>query len=52
MDIVLLLIAATVMVGIIWLAAFVWAVRNKQFSDPKGDSFRILGSDYDDSPKK
>ena len=52
MESVIFLIAATLFTGVIWLAVFIWAARNRQFGDPKGNASRILRHDYDDAPKK
>jgi len=42
MSILLLLIPLALILGIIALAAFMWALKNNQFDDPKGNSERIL----------
>jgi cbb3-type cytochrome oxidase maturation protein len=36
------LIPLSIGMGLAGLAAFVWALRNGQFSDPEGDACRIL----------
>ena len=52
MESLLFLIAATIFAGGVWLAAFFWAARSRQFSDPKGAAHRILRDDYDENPKE
>ncbi len=42
MEILLILIPASLALGGIGLAAFLWALRSGQFSDPDGDAARIL----------
>ena len=44
----LLLIPVALLLGGLGLAAFIWALRNGQFEDPKGAAERIL--DDDDAP--
>jgi len=51
MDILFLLIPASLFLGAVGLAAFFWALRSKQFDDPEGDRHRILSSDWDDEPR-
>ncbi len=51
MNILVILIPASLFLGGIGLAAFFWSLRNKQFDDPEGDRYRILNSDWDDHPK-
>lgn len=51
MDILIYLIPASLFLGMLGLVAFIWALRNRQYDDPEGDSHRILRSDYDDKPK-
>lgn len=38
----LFLIPLSIGMGLIGLAAFIWALRNDQFEDPEGDAWRIL----------
>ena len=47
MTILLLLIPLSVLLLIIALAAFIWAVRNDQFEDLEAEGSRIL---FDDEP--
>jgi cbb3-type cytochrome oxidase maturation protein len=51
MDVLVWLIPVSLLLGGIGLAAFFWALKNRQFEDPEGDSRRILTDDYDDAPK-
>lgn len=43
MSIIFLLIAASTVVAVIFLAAFVWAMRTGQFDDDRSPAVRILG---------
>jgi cbb3-type cytochrome oxidase maturation protein len=45
MDSLLILIPAALTLGLLALAAFLWALRTGQFDDPEGSAGRIL---YDD----
>ena len=49
MDVILLLIAAMMGVGLLGLAALFWAIRSGQYEDLDGAAHRIL--DDDDAPK-
>lgn len=51
MDVLVWLIPVSLFLGGLGLAGFFWALRNRQFDDPEGDSRRILNTDYDDKPK-
>ena len=51
MEILSFLIPISLILGGIGLAAFVWAIRTRQFDDPAGDANRILTKDWDDRPK-
>ena len=52
MDVLVYLIPISLFLGGLGLAAFFWALKNRQFDDPEGDSRRILTGDYDDKPKE
>ena len=52
MQILGLLIPVSLGLGALGLLAFVWAMRNRQFDDPEGDSRRILSDEFDDKPKE
>lgn len=51
METLAILIPVSLFLGLLGLAAFVWALRSRQFEDPEGDSHRILRTDWDDRPK-
>lgn len=51
MEILTILIPASLFLGGIGLAAFLWAMKTRQFDDPEGDANRILTKDWDDHPK-
>jgi cbb3-type cytochrome oxidase maturation protein len=51
MEVLSLLIPVSLGLGGIGLLAFVWAMKSRQFDDPKGDSHRILTDEWDDRPK-
>ena len=51
MGILGFLIPVSLFLGGVGLAAFFWAMRNRQFEDPEGDANRILTRDWDDRPK-
>ena len=52
MEILGILIPVSLFLGFVGLAAFVWAMRARQFDDPEGDAHRILTGDYDERPKR
>jgi len=45
MSIIILLILASLSVGLIFLGAFVWSVRSGQYDDTTTPSMRILTDD-------
>ncbi len=49
MDILLILIPVALFLGFAGLVAFMWALKNGQFDDPKGNASRIL---QDDTPEE
>ncbi len=51
MESMVFLIGATLLAGLIWLLVMIWAIRSRQYSDPKGDAHRILRTEFDDQPK-
>ncbi|GAB1364773.1 cbb3-type cytochrome oxidase assembly protein CcoS [Rhodobacter sp.] len=51
MDILGILIPASLFLGFLGLVFFVWAMKTRQFDDPEGDANRILTKDWDDRPK-
>ena len=50
MNILALLIPASLFLGLLALAAFLWLLRHDQFEDPEGQATRILSDRYDDHP--
>ncbi|MEM8752115.1 MAG: cbb3-type cytochrome oxidase assembly protein CcoS [Pseudomonadota bacterium] len=42
MQILVFLIPVSLILGAIGVAAFLWAVKNKQFDDLEGDGARVL----------
>ncbi len=51
MAILGLLIPISLLLGLVGLGAFFWALKRGQFEDPDGDAARILRKDYDQHPK-
>ncbi|MCC5956291.1 MAG: cbb3-type cytochrome oxidase assembly protein CcoS [Natronohydrobacter sp.] len=51
MEVLALLIPASLFLGLLGLGAFLWSLRKGQYDDPEGDSQRILDPRYDDKPK-
>jgi cbb3-type cytochrome oxidase maturation protein len=47
MDSLLILVPAALTLGLLGLAAFLWALRHGQFDDPEGAAGRILFDDDD-----
>lgn len=45
MGVIVLLIAFSLLVALIFLAAFFWAVKSGQFDDPQTPSMRMLFDD-------
>ena len=50
MNVLALLIPASVFLGLLGLAGFLWLLRHDQFEDPEGHAARILSDRYDDAP--
>jgi cbb3-type cytochrome oxidase maturation protein len=46
MSIIILLIAASLSVALMFLGAFLWAVKNNQYEDTITPAIRILHDDY------
>ena len=42
MDVLLYLIPLALVIGVFWLAFFIWSIRNNQFDDLDGAAQRIL----------
>jgi len=47
MSVLILLLIASLSVSVLFLGAFIWSTKNKQFDDEYSSSFRIL---FDDKP--
>jgi len=47
MSVIIVLLFASISVAAIFLAAFLWGVKNKQFDDSFSPPYRIL---FDDKP--
>ncbi len=47
MNILIVLIPASLLLAIVSLAAFIWTIRHKQYDDLSGDAARIIMSDDD-----
>lgn len=50
MNVLLFMVPLALLLGGLALAAFMWALRNGQFDDPKGDASRILLEDETERP--
>ena len=50
MNILVILIPVSLVLGALGLAAFLWSLRANQYEDLEGDAWRIL-SDDDQSPR-
>lgn len=42
MDILIYLIPVALLLGLVWLGAFLWSLKNGQYDDLEGDAHRIL----------
>jgi len=51
MEVLVFLIPVSLALGALGLGAFVWALRHRQYEDPKGDAERILNDEWDDRPR-
>ena len=52
MTVLLYLIPIALALGLVGLAAFLWALRSGQFDDLDGTANRILFDDDDDPPRR
>ncbi len=52
MDVLLWLIPSALGLGLLGLAAFLWALKSGQFDDLDGAAHRILFDDDDDPPEQ
>ena len=46
MNVLVLLIPVSLLLGLVGLVAFVWTVRNDQYNDDQGNAARILLDDW------
>lgn len=51
MNVLVMLIPISVLLGILGLACFIWTLRTRQYDDPDGDRNRILDARWDDAPR-
>lgn len=49
MEALFYLIPAALLLGIVGLVCFVWALRSGQFEDLDGAAYRVLHDSYDDA---
>jgi len=49
-NILVILIPASLILGGVALAAFLWMLRKDQYEDPEGQAARVLSDRYDDRP--
>ncbi len=45
MSVLLYLIPLALLLGVFWLAGFVWSLKSGQYDDLEGDARRILSDD-------
>lgn len=50
MNVIFLLITASTIVAVVFLAAFTWAVRSGQYDDDRSPAVRMLGDDRPAAP--
>ena len=51
MNILMLLIPISLILGGVGLLAFFYTVKTNQYDDPEGDARRILSGEWDDRPR-
>lgn len=51
MNILLVLVPVSLVLGLGALVVFAWNLKNRQYDDPEGDGQRILSGEWDDAPK-
>lgn len=51
MNVLAILIPASLILGGVGLAAFFWTLKRDQYDDPEGDRHRILSSEWDERPR-
>lgn len=52
MSIIIVLISISFFVALLFLSAFIWAIKHGQFDDNYTPAIRILHDDNDHKPKK
>jgi cbb3-type cytochrome oxidase maturation protein len=52
MNVLIILIPVTLVLGGLGLAAFLWSLRADQYEDLEGDAWRILSEDDTQPPEK
>ncbi len=52
MNVLVILIPMSVLLGLAGLATFVWSIRSGQYDDPAGDQARALSNVQDDAPMR
>ncbi|MBP7002021.1 MAG: cbb3-type cytochrome oxidase assembly protein CcoS [Amaricoccus sp.] len=50
MNVLVILIPASLLLGGVGLAGFLWLLRRNQYDDPEGQATRVLSGRYDDHP--
>ncbi len=50
MNVLVVLIPVSLILGGVGLAAFLWMLRANQYEDPEGHAARVLSDRYDDHP--
>lgn len=45
MNILVILVPCSLILGLGALVAFIWTIRSNQYDDPEGDAWRILNED-------
>ncbi len=50
MNILVILIPISLLLGGFGLGFFFWTLRSHQYDDPEGDANRILTGEWDDAP--
>jgi len=51
MEMLVILIPISLLLGGLGLVGFFWTLRHHQYDDPEGDSHRILSDEWDDEPR-
>lgn len=52
MSVLIYLIPITLALGLLWLACFLWSLKNKQYEDLQGAANRILFDDPEEKPSE